>query len=117
DSTLSTSDSRPRPYRSGNRPLAEHARRVGETQIMTPIGIEIGHLAWVQFWQVTLVALGVGLVSRLFCRRRPHMAYVLWMLVLLKSLTPPIWTSPTGIFSLAALALSPTTSLESTAGT
>src|SRR5437764_8206629 len=82
---------------------------------MTLFGTGIGNLAWVQLWQVTVLALGVGLASRLFCRRRPHLAYVLWMLVLLKSLTPPIWASPTGIFSWAALALPPATTLEITA--
>src|SRR5258708_3998271 len=82
---------------------------------MTPFETGIGHPAWVQLWQVAGLALGVGLASRLFCRRRPHLAYVLWMLVLLKSLTPPIWASPTGIFSWAALALPPATTLEITA--
>ena len=74
---------------------------------MTAVGFEIGRLAWAQLWQVTLVALGVGLVTRLFCRRRPHLAYVLWMLVLVKSLTPPVWTSPTGLFSWSTLAFTP----------
>jgi len=56
-----------------------------------------------QFAQLSVAILAVGVVTRLFCRRRPHLEYVLWLLVLLKSLTPPIWSSPTGIFSLMNL--------------
>jgi beta-lactamase regulating signal transducer with metallopeptidase domain len=52
-----------------------------------------------QLAQVTAVALAVGVVVRLACRRRPHLAYALWMLVVVKSLTPPLWSSPTGVFS------------------
>jgi beta-lactamase regulating signal transducer with metallopeptidase domain len=59
----------------------------------------LAEFAWIQIWQTTLVALGVGPVVRLTCRRRPHLAYLLWMVVILKCLTPPIWSSPTGIFS------------------
>ncbi|HLJ11322.1 MAG TPA: M56 family metallopeptidase [Planctomycetaceae bacterium] len=80
---------------------------------MTAVGFEIGRLAWAQLWQVTLVAVGVAFVTGLFCRRRPHLAYMLWMLVLAKSLTPPVWTSPTGLFRWSAVAFAPP-SLERT---
>jgi bla regulator protein BlaR1 len=56
-------------------------------------------LAWTELWQVTLLATAVLVVARLFGRRRPHMAYLLWMLVIAKCLTPPIWASPLGLFS------------------
>jgi beta-lactamase regulating signal transducer with metallopeptidase domain len=59
-------------------------------------------LAVWQLAQVTVAIAAVGLVTRIFCRRRPALAYALWLLVLVKSLTPPIWNSPTGIFSWAA---------------
>lgn len=59
----------------------------------------LAEFAWTQIWQTTLVALGVGLVVRLCCRRRPHLAYMLWVVVILKCMAPPIWSSPTGIFS------------------
>jgi beta-lactamase regulating signal transducer with metallopeptidase domain/tetratricopeptide (TPR) repeat protein len=62
---------------------------------------ELAGLAWSQLWQVTALAVVVGIVTRLVCRRRPHLAYALWMLVLLKCLTPPLWSSPTGLFSWA----------------
>ena len=51
---------------------------------------EPGSLAWLQFLQVTVLIAVVGLLAGLFCRRRPHLAYVLWILVLLKCLTPPL---------------------------
>jgi beta-lactamase regulating signal transducer with metallopeptidase domain/predicted esterase len=57
--------------------------------------------AWTQFWQVTAVAAGVGLFIRLCCRRRPHLAHVLWLVVLVKCVTPPFWSSPTSAFSWA----------------
>jgi beta-lactamase regulating signal transducer with metallopeptidase domain len=59
-------------------------------------------LAWAQFWQVTVLIVAVGFARHLFCRRRPHLAYVLWLLVILKCLTPPLWSSPAGIFSWAS---------------
>lgn len=52
-----------------------------------------------QFWQLTFVALIVAVVVRFCCQRRPHLAYLLWMLVIIKCLTPPLWSSPTGLFS------------------
>jgi beta-lactamase regulating signal transducer with metallopeptidase domain/protocatechuate 3,4-dioxygenase beta subunit len=62
---------------------------------------ELASLAWLQFLQVTVLVAMVGLLVRFGCRSRPHLAYVLWILVLLKCLTPPIWSSPAGIFSWA----------------
>ncbi len=56
-------------------------------------------IAWAQLWQVTALLVVVGVVTRFACRRRPQLAYLLWMLVVVKCLTPPIWTSPVGVFS------------------
>ena len=61
----------------------------------------LARLAWAQLWQVTIVALAVGTIVRLCCRDRPRLAYALWMLVVVKSIVPPIWSSPTGLFSWA----------------
>lgn len=58
-------------------------------------------LAVTQLWQVTLLAIAVGLVVRLAARRRPHLAYLLWMIVVVKCLTPPVVSSPTSLFSWA----------------
>ena len=68
---------------------------------MTPDLDEFARLAWVQLWQVTVVALVIGAVVRLCCRDRPRLAYALWMLVVVKSIVPPVWSSPTGLFSWA----------------
>ena len=68
---------------------------------MTPDLDELARLAWVQLWQVTVVALLIGTVVRLCCRDRPRLAYALWMLVVVKSIVPPVWSSPTGLFSWA----------------
>ena len=54
--------------------------------------------AWAQCWQVTALALAVWAIVRLAGRSRPHLASVLWLVVLLKCLTPPILSSPTGVF-------------------
>ncbi|HKD37402.1 MAG TPA: M56 family metallopeptidase, partial [Pirellulales bacterium] len=68
---------------------------------MTDFLDRLAPLAWTQIWQVTLVAAAIAVLTRLSCRNRPHLAYVLWLIVLIKCLTPPIWSSPTGVFSWA----------------
>lgn len=55
-------------------------------------------MAWTQFWQIAVVALLAIIFSRMVGKRQPHLAYLLWMLVLVKALTPPIWNSPTSLF-------------------
>ena len=50
-----------------------------------------------------MLALLVALVVRLAGRHRPHLAYLLWLLVVIKCLTPPLWSSPAGVFSWALL--------------
>jgi beta-lactamase regulating signal transducer with metallopeptidase domain/protocatechuate 3,4-dioxygenase beta subunit len=62
---------------------------------------DLAGLAWSQLWQVTALAVVVAFVTLFTCRRRPHLAYALWMLVVLKCLTPPLWSSPAGLFSWA----------------
>ena len=59
-------------------------------------------LAFTQFWQSSLVILLAGFVAWTFFRRRPHWTYALWTLALIKCMTPPVWSSPTGLFSWAA---------------
>jgi len=55
-------------------------------------------LLWVQSLQVTAVGLAVWLIVHLFAGDRPHLAHALWTLVLLKCVTPPVWTSPVSPF-------------------
>lgn len=61
--------------------------------------MELSRMAFDQAWQLTTVVLVVWLTTRIVARNRPHLAYVLWLVVLLKAVTPPVWSSPTGIFS------------------
>ena len=68
---------------------------------MNPDFEGFARLAWIQLWQVTVVALVIGTTARLCRRARPRVAYALWMLVVVKSIAPPIWSSPTGLFSWA----------------
>lgn len=75
---------------------------------MTAFLDRLAPLAWTQIWQVTLVAAAVAVFTRVFCRTRPHLAYVLWLVVLIKCLTPPFWSSPTGLFSWASRGEAPT---------
>jgi beta-lactamase regulating signal transducer with metallopeptidase domain len=56
-------------------------------------------LIWLQVWQVTLLVVVVGFVAVTTLRRRPHVAYLLWALLFVKCLMPPLWSSPTGVFS------------------
>ncbi len=58
-------------------------------------------LAITQALQVAVVTIAVAGVVRFSCKRRPHLAYALWLVVLAKCFVPPLWSSPTGIFSLA----------------
>jgi len=55
-------------------------------------------LAWAQLWQVTLLVAAVAIFVRLVASNRPHLAYALWLVVLVKCVTPPVWSSPSGVF-------------------
>ncbi len=60
---------------------------------------ECAGLLITQIWQVSLLAMVVAITTRLLARNRPHLAHALWVLVLLKCITPPIWSSPASAFS------------------
>lgn len=62
-------------------------------------GSAVSSVVWNQLWQVTLVAFFVAVVVKLTCRTRPHLAHTLWLLVLIKCVTPPLWSSEVGVFS------------------
>ena len=72
---------------------------------MSSTWTEYAGLVWMQIWQVTIAAIVVMILVRSLCRHRPHLAYLLWILVLLKCVTPPFLSSPTGVFSWAQLKL------------
>ena len=56
-------------------------------------------LLWTQFWQVTLVSLLAIFGMRLLSRHWVQLAGLLWVVVLLKCLTPPLWHGPVAAFS------------------
>ncbi len=55
-------------------------------------------LMWVQSLQICAVFAMAWLGSRLLRKRSPHIAHILWLVVLLKCVTPPLWSSSTGVF-------------------
>lgn len=55
-------------------------------------------VAVAQLWQVTLLILLVAALNRWFNRQRPHLSHLLWLVVLIKCITPPLWASSGGVF-------------------
>ena len=60
---------------------------------------DFSSVLWTQFWQVTVVAVIVLIAVRLLAKDKPHLAHVLWAIVLIKCITPPFFSSPTSPFS------------------
>ncbi len=54
--------------------------------------------AWTQTWQVSLLIVAVALLARLAAANRPQLAFALWLVVFVKCVTPPLWSSPGGAF-------------------
>ena len=53
-----------------------------------------------QFWQVSTLVAIVAVIASFVGNRRPHLAYLLWLLVAVKCVTPPLVGSPTSVFSM-----------------
>ncbi|TXT17696.1 MAG: antirepressor regulating drug resistance protein, partial [Planctomycetota bacterium] len=51
-----------------------------------------------QAWQITFLIIVVGGINRWLSRKRPHLAHALWLVVLVKCVTPPMWSSHSGVF-------------------
>ncbi|MCH5377787.1 MAG: M56 family metallopeptidase [Planctomycetes bacterium] len=66
---------------------------------------EVLRLVWVQALQLTLLIAAIALAVRVTARRRPYLAHALWLVVLIKSVTPPLWSSPGGVFCWVETAL------------
>lgn len=49
--------------------------------------------------QLSVLAVLVGLVDRLLSHRFPQLVSLLWIVVLLKAIVPPLWLSQSGFFS------------------
>jgi hypothetical protein len=54
-----------------------------------------------QMWQIVALTFIVWVLVRLIGRNRPHLAHGLWLIVVLKCVTPPIWGHSLGVFSQA----------------
>lgn len=65
---------------------------------MQPTDVSIFSLVWQQFWQCSVLVLIVWLICRLVRFKRSHLTCLLWLIVLLKFVTPPVWNSTTGLF-------------------
>ncbi|MBC7967531.1 MAG: M56 family metallopeptidase, partial [Fuerstia sp.] len=53
----------------------------------------------IQAWQITALATVVAVVVKVAAKNRPHLAHALWVLVLIKCVTPPLWGHSLGVFS------------------
>lgn len=60
---------------------------------------EVLRLVLTQVWQVGLLAAVVWILTKKFTQNQPQMAHLLWGLVLIKVITPPVWSSPISVFS------------------
>ena len=60
-----------------------------------------------QAWQITALAIVVAVVAKLVAKNRPHLAHALWVLVLIKCVTPPVWGHSLGVFSQLQARLMP----------
>ena len=58
-------------------------------------------------WQITALAIVVAVVVKLAAKNRPHLAHALWVLVLIKCVTPPLWGHSLGVFSQLQARLMP----------
>ena len=65
---------------------------------MQTIDVSPFALVWQQFWQCSVLVLAVWLICRLVRFRRSHLTCLLWLIVLLKFITPPLWSSSSGLF-------------------
>ncbi len=70
----------------------------------------LGRWAWTQSWQLAVLILLAVVASKLFSDRWPHATFMLWLVVLLKCVTPPVISSPLGVFSWAQSRPAATTS-------
>lgn len=59
----------------------------------------VGPMFVSQLWQVTLAILLAGFFSLRWGSRFPSIAYGFWILVIVKVLMPPVWSSPAGMFT------------------
>ena len=73
---------------------------IGKLLTMADVRLSFESLALTQIWQVTVVILVVAVIVRIAGTQRTHLAHLLWMLVLVKALTPPLITTPWSVYSM-----------------
>jgi beta-lactamase regulating signal transducer with metallopeptidase domain len=56
-------------------------------------------LVWTQAWQIAVLFFAIFILFRLFARNRPHVAHLLWAVLLIKCLIPPVVSSSWAPFS------------------
>ncbi len=66
------------------------------------------HIVISQTWQIALLTFIVAVIVKNAARNRPHLAHALWMLVLIKCVTPPLWGHSLGVFSQLQTLVEPT---------
>ena len=66
-----------------------------------------------QTLELSVVIVLVWIAAANGLRRRPHLAYALWMVVLVKAVMPPVWSCPTGVFSWVLCVLQLSAALHS----
>ena len=59
---------------------------------------QVANVMSIHFLQLTVVSLIAWAGVRLFARNRPHLAHTLWLLVIIKAITPPVATTNIGLF-------------------
>ena len=60
---------------------------------------QLFHLLVNQVWQIVALTVIVWGIVQLVGSKRPHLAHGLWLIVVLKCVTPPIWGHSLGVFS------------------
>jgi hypothetical protein len=75
--------------------------------------MNLARMAFEQAWQLTALIVVIWLTTRWVTRKQAHLAYMLWLVVLLKAITPPVWSSPSGVFSWVQASLATNTNMKS----
>lgn len=66
---------------------------------MLPEVAEFWPLVWTQIWQISVLAVLATIAAATLGRRWPHLAYALWIVVLVKCFAPPIGNWPTNLLA------------------
>ena len=56
-------------------------------------------IAWSQIWQVLVLCVLAAITCRFLAKCEPRWCYLLWLVVLLKAVAPPVMVSTVGLFS------------------